>query len=200
MRRLAKEYNLPAIDRVSAMEEYDFSYAGYDGPHKTFAEKEESFLKMLNKLESGKNYMFIDHPALDNEEMRTVGHIGYENVAEDRQGVTDLFMSPKVKAAIQERKIRLISYNDLTKSLPRAEATPKMTKALDKYLEAVGKAEQDLHSVMVLQHGKVIAERWLSEGAWNKPHVMNSVSKTFTATAIGFAVSGCFRRIVESDR
>lgn len=189
IRRLAREYDLPAIDRVSAMEEYGFSYAGYDGPHKTFAEKEESFLKMLNKLESGKNYMFIDHPALDNEEMRTVGHIGYENVAEDRQGVTDLFMSPKVKAAIQERNIRLISYNDLTKSLPRAEATPKMTKALNKYLEAVGKAEQDLHSVMVLQHGKVIAERWLSEGAWNKPHVMNSVSKTFTATAIGFAVS-----------
>ena len=189
MRRLAKEYNLPAIDRVSAMEEYDFSYAGYDGAHKTFADKEASFIKMLNKLESGKNYMFIDHPALDNEEMQTVGHIGYENVAEDRQGVTDLFMSPKVKAAIQERKIRLISYNDLTKSLPRAEATPKMTKALDKYLEAVGKAEQDLHSVMVLQHGKVIAERWLSEGAWNKPHVMNSVSKTFTATAIGFAAA-----------
>ena len=189
MRRLAKEYNLPAIDRVSAMEEYDFSYAGYDGAHKTFAEKEASFIKMLNKLEPGKNYMFIDHPALDNEEMQTVGHIGYENVAEDRQGVTDLFMSPKVKAAIQERNIRLISYNDLTKSLPRAEATPKMTKALNKYLEAVGKAEQDLHSVMVLQHGKVIAERWLSEGAWNKPHVMNSVSKTFTATAIGFAVS-----------
>ena len=171
------------------MEEYDFSYAGYDGAHKTFAEKEASFIKMLNKLEPGKNYMFIDHPALDNEEMQTVGHIGYENVAEDRQGVTDLFMSPKVKAAIQERNIRLISYNDLTKSLPRAEATPKMTKALNKYLEAVGKAEQDLHSVMVLQHGKVIAERWLSEGAWNKPHVMNSVSKTFTATAIGFAVS-----------
>lgn len=189
MHRLAEEYNLPAIDRVSAMEEYDFSYAGYDGAHKTFAEKEASFIKMLNKLEPGKNYMFIDHPALDNEEMQTVGHIGYENVAEDRQGVTDLFMSPKVKAAIQERNIRLISYNDLTKSLPRAEATPKMTKALNKYLEAVGKAEQDLHSVMVLQHGKVIAERWLSEGAWNKPHVMNSVSKTFTATAIGFAVS-----------
>ena len=105
MRRLAKEYNLPAIDRVSAMEEYDFSYAGYDGAHKTFAEKEASFIKMLNKLEPGKNYMFIDHPALDNEEMQTVGHIGYENVAEDRQGVTDLFMSPKVKAAIQERNI-----------------------------------------------------------------------------------------------
>ena len=92
--------------------------------------------------------------------MKTVGHIGYENVAEDRQGVTDLFTSPRVKEAIQKRNIRLISYNDLTKSLPRAEATPQLTKAIDKYLQAVEKEKQDLHSIMVLQHGQVIAEHW----------------------------------------
>ena len=187
--RLADEYNLPAVDRVNAMKEYNFSYAGYEGSNKTAADKEASFIKMLDKLEPNQNYMFIDHPALDNEEMKTVGHIGYENVAEDRQGVTDLFTSPRVKEAIQKRNIRLISYNDLTKSLPRAEATPQLTKAIDKYLQAVEKEKQDLHSIMVLQHGQVIAEHWRSEGAWNKPHIMNSVSKTFTATAIGFAVS-----------
>lgn len=187
--RLADEYNLPAVDRVNAMKEYNFSYAGYEGSNKTAADKEASFIKMLDKLEPNQNYMFIDHPALDNEEMKTVGHIGYENVAEDRQGVTDLFTSPRVKEAIQKRNIRLISYNDLTKSLPRAEATPQLTKAIDKYLQAVEKEKQDLHSIMVLQHGQVIAEHWQSEGAWNKPHIMNSVSKTFTATAIGFAVS-----------
>lgn len=187
--RLADEYNLPAVDRVNAMKEYNFSYAGYEGSNKTAADKEASFIKMLDKLEPNKNYMFIDHPALDNEEMKTVGHIGYENVAEDRQGVTDLFTNPRVKEEIQKRNIRLISYNDLTKSLPRAEATPKLTKAIDKYLQAVAKENQDLHSIMVLQHGQVIAEHWLSEGAWNKPHVMNSVSKTFTATAVGFAVA-----------
>ena len=189
VKRLAKEYHLPAVDRVDSMEEYGFSYAGYDGPKKTPAEKEASFIKMLSKLESGKTYMFIDHPALNNEEMQTVGHIGYEDVAIDRQGVTDLFTSERVKSAIAERNIRLISYNDLTKSLPRAEANAKMKKALGKYLEAVNKAGQDLHSVMIVQHGKVVAEHWQSEGAWNKPHIMNSVSKTFTATAVGFAVS-----------
>lgn len=189
VKRLAKEYNLPAVDRADSMKEYNFSYAGYDGPSKTSEEKEKSFISRLNKLEPGKNYMFIDHPALDNEEMQTVGHIGYENVAEDRQGVTNLFTSPKVKEVIKEKGIRLISYNDLTKSLPRAEASPKVTKAVDKYLKAVQKENQDLHSLMILQHGKVITEKWMSEGEWNKPHVMNSVSKTFTATAIGFAVS-----------
>ncbi len=90
MRRLSEEYHLPVVDRVEAMQEYDFTYSGYDGASKTPAEKEASFIRMLDKLEPGKRYMFLDHPALDNEEMKTVGHIGYENVAMDRQGVTDL--------------------------------------------------------------------------------------------------------------
>ena len=189
MKRLAEEYNLPMIDRVGAMEEYDFSYRGYDGPSRTPAEKEASFLRMLDKLESGERYMFIDHPALDNDEMRTVGHIGYEHVAADRQGVTDLLTSDRVKQALREKGIKLISYNDLTKSLPRGESSKAMDKAFDKYLKAVADAGQDLHSIMIVQRGKVIKERWMGEGAWNKPHVLNSVSKTFTATAVGFAVA-----------
>lgn len=189
MKRLAEEYDLPMIDRVGAMEEYDFSYRGYDGPSRTPAEKEASFLRMLDKLESGERYMFIDHPALDNDEMRTVGHIGYEHVAADRQGVTDLLTSDRVKQALREKGIKLISYNDLTKSLPRGESSKAMDKAFDKYLKAVADAGQDLHSIMIVQRGKVIKERWLGEGAWNKPHVLNSVSKTFTATAVGFAVA-----------
>lgn len=188
VRRLAKEYNLPAIDRADAMKEYNFSYVGYEGDKNTSAEKEASFLKMLDKLEPGKNYMFLDHPALDNEEMRTVGHIGYENVAVDRQGVTDLFTSPKVRQALKDKRIDLISYNDLTKELPRGEATKAFDKAMVNYFDAVEKSKQDLHSIMVVQHGNVIAEKWMGEGDKNKTHVLNSVSKTFTATAIGFAV------------
>lgn len=73
--------------------------------------------------------------------------------------------------------------------LPRTAAPQTMKKAIDNYLDAVNVAKQDLHSIMVLQHGKVIAEKWLGEGAADKPHILNSVSKTFTATAIGFAVA-----------
>ncbi len=187
--RLAEEYHLPAIDRDAAMKMYDFSYVGYEGAKKSSAEKETAFLAMLNKLEPGKKYLFLDHPAYNDSEMQTVGHIGYEDVAADRQGVTDLFTSPRVKQAIKDKGIQLISYNELTKSLPREKATAKMNRAVEKYVDAVQKAGQDIHSVMVLQHGKVIAEKWMSEGAPDKPHIMNSVSKTFTATAIGFAVA-----------
>ena len=45
--------------------------------------------------------------------------------------------------------------------LPRA-ATPKtMVKAMDNYLKDVENSKQDLHSIMVLQHGKVIAAKWM---------------------------------------
>ena len=189
MERLSKEYNLPLVDSGNAFEKYGLNYVRYDGPTGTSAEKEASLIRTLEKLEAGKSYMFLDHPALNNEEMHTVGHIGYENVAVDRQGVSDIFTSDKVKQVIKDKNIELISYNDLTKSLPRGEANKKLNKAFDKYLNAVKQAGQDLHSIMIVKDGKVVKEQWLGEGKRNVPHILNSVSKTFTATAIGFAVS-----------
>lgn len=187
--RLAKEYHLSVVDRNELMLQYDYSYIGYDGPKKTPAEKESSFMNALNKLEPGKRYMFVDHPALNNDEIQTVFHIGYEDVATDRQGVTDMLTSPRIKQTIQDKNIRLISINDLTKALPR-EATPKkLTKGMETFLKGIEKEKLNLHSIMVLQHGKILAAEWLGEGAENKPHILNSVSKTFTATAIGFAVA-----------
>lgn len=109
-KKLAKEYHID-IDPA----DYNAQYAGYDGPSKTSAEKIESFIKMLNKLEPGKTYWFLDHPGFDNDELRSVFHIGYENVAEDRQGVTNLFINEKVKTLIKEKGIQLISFADLAK-------------------------------------------------------------------------------------
>ena len=42
---------------------------------------------------------------------------------------------------------------------------------------------------MMLRHGKVIAEGWWDPYAPNLKHTLYSCSKSFTATAIGFAVS-----------
>ena len=189
VQKLSDEYNLPSIDRAESFEQYGFTYTGYDGPKATYEEKVASFIKSLDKMEKGKRYLFVDHPAYDDSEMKTVMHVGYEDVAVDRQGVTDLLKSPEVLAAIQERGIRLIDINQLTKSLPRAETPVKMVKATEKYLAAVGKAGQDLHSIMILKDGNVVYENWMSEGAAEKPHILNSVSKTFTSMAVGLAVS-----------
>lgn len=188
--RLSEEYNLTFVESPELREHYQVTSVGYDGPNTT-AEKENSFIRMLNKLEPGKNYIFLDHPAYATDEIKTIGHIGYEWVAEDRQGVTDMLTSERVKQVIREKNIELINYNDLTKSLPRS--TPKAEKMNEKavanFLQAMQKDGHDLHSLMIVRNGKVIAEHWLGDNAANKPHILNSVSKTFTATAIGFAVS-----------
>ena len=42
--------------------------------------------------------------------MQGIGHIGYENVAFDRDGVTKAYTSEKVKKAINDKGIQLISY------------------------------------------------------------------------------------------
>nr|WP_321521413.1 ChbG/HpnK family deacetylase [uncultured Macellibacteroides sp.] len=188
--RLAAEYNLP-IDLTDTAYGTKVGYAGYDGASKTSAEKEASFISMLNKLEAGKTYLFVDHPALDNIEMQAVHHIGYENVAADRQGVTNLFTSENVKRVIREKGIELISYNELTKALPRStpEAEKVSAKGINNYLIAAKESGQEIHSLMVLRHGKVVAEHWMGDNAPDKNHILNSVSKTFTATAIGFAVA-----------
>jgi hypothetical protein len=107
-KKLANEYDIK-ID----LEELEVISVYYDGPSRTLSDKVDGFVKMLNKLEAGKTYMFLDHPGLDNEELRAQFHIGYEYVAQDRQGVTDLFTSEKVKQVIKEKGILLISYKDV---------------------------------------------------------------------------------------
>lgn len=105
---LAREYGLN-ID-LKALGVENISYLG---PKKTPAEKKASFIAMLNSLQPGKTYLFVDHPALDTPEMRAVYHIGYEDVAMDRQGVTDTWTDPEVKEAIRKLGIELKSYKDL---------------------------------------------------------------------------------------
>jgi chitin disaccharide deacetylase len=109
-KKLAIEYDID-IDT----QELGVQGARYDGAHGTLAEKKESFSKMLNKLEKGKTYMFVEHPGIDTPELRAISHIGYENVAEDRQGVTDLWIDEEIKVLIKKRGIQLISYKDLVK-------------------------------------------------------------------------------------
>ena len=67
---------------------------------------------MLDDLQPGQTYMFLDHPGFDTPELRAIHHIGYETVAADRQGVTDLFTSEVIKAALKKRNIQVISYKD----------------------------------------------------------------------------------------
>ena len=77
--------------------------------------------------------------------------------------------------------------------LKRGTPSPELVAAADAFYEATrtepqGRDHINLHSIMVLKHGKVVLERWYNGESADKPHTMWSVSKTFTATAIGFAI------------
>lgn len=108
--RLAQEYKL-----TFDLGAFNVKGVGYDGPHKTTEEKKQSFIKMLNKLQPGNTYLFVEHPGLNTPELQAIHHIGYENVAADRQGVTDIWTDRDIIALIKQKGIQLISYKDLKK-------------------------------------------------------------------------------------
>ena len=70
--------------------------------------------------------------------------------------------------------------------LPRGKATKQLDEAMAAYLQAVNDCSEELHSIMVVQHGKVLEEKFFVP---DTAHVLHSVSKTFTSTAVGFAIS-----------
>jgi chitin disaccharide deacetylase len=109
-KRLAVEYKID-IEPT----ELGVKGVSYVGPKETSEQKIWSFLKMLDELKPGETYLFVDHPGIDTPELRAIYHIGYENVADDRQGVTDTWTDARVKAAIKKKGIQLISYADLKK-------------------------------------------------------------------------------------
>ncbi|WP_407320411.1 serine hydrolase domain-containing protein [Isoptericola halotolerans] len=73
--------------------------------------------------------------------------------------------------------------------LPRTdpEAQGVDRAALTRLVETLDEL-RDVHSLMVLRHGAVVAEAWWHPYAPDEPHTMFSVSKSFTATAVGLAV------------
>src|SRR5262245_16423585 len=60
------------------------------------------------------------------------------------------------------------------------------------WLEFVNTLDQQIdgmHSLMVIRHGQVIAEGWWSPYDAAHNHVLYSLSKSFTSTAVGLAVA-----------
>jgi len=73
--------------------------------------------------------------------------------------------------------------------LPRAETPDSVAAAMDGFFQQAASDSMDIHSVMIVRDGSVIYSHWQSEGADSVPHVLHSVSKTFTATAVGLAIA-----------
>jgi CubicO group peptidase (beta-lactamase class C family) len=77
---------------------------------------------------------------------------------------------------------------DLPQSTPSRENVDAVgIRAFAERLEALPGVEP--HSLMILRHGRVIADAWWSPYAPSTPHLLYSLSKSFTSTAVAFAVA-----------
>ena len=57
------------------------------------------------------------------------------------------------------------------------------------FIEAADRDVHTMHSFMLVRNGYVIAEGWWKPEAAEKPHVLFSLSKSFTSTAVGLAIA-----------
>lgn len=84
--------------------------------------------------------------------------------------------------------------------LPRS--TPEnqgiSSQSIERFIRSIQEKELELHSFMLVRHGHVVAEGWWKPCQADKPHMLFSLSKSFTSTAIGLLVQE--GRITLEDR
>ena len=77
---------------------------------------------------------------------------------------------------------------DLSRSTPAEQGVD--ASGIDAFLAALAPMPGvETHSLMVLRHGQVVAERWWHPYPAESPHLVYSLSKSFTSTALGLAVA-----------
>ena len=75
-------------------------------------------------------------------------------------------------------------------TLPRSTPSAQGVDAtgIHAFVDAAERDRLGLHSLMVVRHGHVVAEGWWKPYAASRVHLAYSLSKTVTATAVGFLV------------
>src|SRR6266550_5856515 len=77
-------------------------------------------------------------------------------------------------------------------SLPRSTPADQRVDpaAILSFLDAVdARPDIEMHSLMVVRHGHVVAEGWWSPYSADRPQLLYSLSKSFTSTAAAFAAA-----------
>ncbi len=78
-----------------------------------------------------------------------------------------------------------------TVALPRStpEAQGVSSVRIRDFIETADREVNSMHSFMLVRHGHVVAEAWWAPESAEKPHILWSLSKSFTSTAVGLAVA-----------
>ena len=81
-----------------------------------------------------------------------------------------------------------MSVSDLPRSSPESQGVdPAGILAFLDTLESA--ADIEMHSLMIIRHGQVVAEGWWSPYLPEQVHLLYSLSKSFTSTAAAFAIA-----------
>ncbi len=73
--------------------------------------------------------------------------------------------------------------------LPRVKSPAVLSDSVNNMLALAQADSLDIHSIMIVKNGNVIYEKWQSQGEPETPHILNSVSKTFTSLGVGLAIA-----------
>ena len=75
----------------------------------------------------------------------------------------------------------------LPRSTPAAAGVS--SRAIAALLDRLEAHSVECHSIMVVRHGHVVAEGWWAPYSAGRPHLLYSLTKSFTSVAVGFAIA-----------
>ena len=75
----------------------------------------------------------------------------------------------------------------LGRSTPEAQGVS--SAAILAFIDDIEASNLELHSLMLLRHGQVVTEGWWRPYGAENPHMLFSITKSFTSSAVGFAVA-----------
>ncbi|MFI7030424.1 serine hydrolase domain-containing protein [Microbispora rosea] len=75
--------------------------------------------------------------------------------------------------------------------LPRSTpaASGMSSRSIGAMLDRLEARSVECHSIMVVRHGHVVAEGWWAPYSAGRPHLLYSLTKSFTAVAVGLAIA-----------
>src|SRR5215470_20140693 len=77
-------------------------------------------------------------------------------------------------------------------SLPRSTPADQQVDpaAILAFLDVLDeRPDIEMHSLMVVRHGHVVAEGWWAPYSAGRPHLLYSLTKSFTSVAVGLAIA-----------
>jgi CubicO group peptidase (beta-lactamase class C family) len=90
-------------------------------------------------------------------------------------------------AALPHPRTSALAQSALPRSTPEAQGIS--SAAIQSFVQAADSGIDGMNSVMIVRHGRVVAEGWWGPYDARTPHVLYSLSKSFTSTAVGMAVA-----------